>query len=41
MEDAKEKFQFDLYYIKNYSLLLDLIVLIQTARVVLWPKGVR
>lgn len=41
IEDAKEKFQFDLYYIKNYSLFLDLIVLIQTARVVLWPKGVR
>jgi sugar transferase (PEP-CTERM system associated) len=41
VEDAKEKFQFDLYYIKNYSLFLDLIVLIQTARVILWPKGVR
>ena len=41
IEDAKEKFQYDLYYIKNYSLFLDLIVLIQTARVVLWPTGVR
>lgn len=41
VEDAKQKFQFDLYYIKNYSLFLDLIVLIQTVRVVLWPKGVR
>ena len=41
VEDAKEKFQYDLYYIKNYSLFLDLIVLIQTARVVLWPEGVR
>jgi sugar transferase (PEP-CTERM system associated) len=41
VEDAKEKFQYDLYYIKNYSLFLDLIVLIQTARVVLWPDGVR
>lgn len=40
-EDAKEKFQYDLYYIKNYSLFLDLIVLIQTARVVIWPEGVR
>lgn len=40
-EDAKEKFQYDLYYIKNYSLFLDLIVLVQTARVVLWPVGVR
>jgi sugar transferase (PEP-CTERM system associated) len=41
VEDAKEKFQYDLYYIKNYSLFLDLIVLIQTTRVVLWPDGVR
>lgn len=41
IEDAKEKFQFDLYYIKNYSLFLDLIVLVQTARVVLWPNGAR
>lgn len=41
IEDAKEKFQFDLYYIKNYSLFLDLIVLIQTFRVVLWPNGAR
>lgn len=41
IEDAKEKFQYDLYYIKNYSIFLDLIVLIQTIRVVLWPHGVR
>ncbi len=41
IEDAKEKFQYDLYYIKNYSLFLDLIVLIQTIRVVLWPVGAR
>lgn len=38
-EDAMEKFQYDLYYIKNYSLFLDLIVLVQTARVILWPIG--
>lgn len=40
-EDALQKFQFDLYYVKNYSLFLDLLVLIQTVRVVLWPVGVR
>jgi sugar transferase (PEP-CTERM system associated) len=40
-EDAKEKFQYDLYYIKNCSLFLDLIVLVQTVRVVLWPVGAR
>ncbi len=41
IEDAREKLQYDLYYIKNYSLFLDLNVLLQTARVVLWPQGAR
>ena len=40
-EDAVQKFQFDLYYIKNYSLFLDLLVLVQTVRVVLFPVGAR
>jgi sugar transferase (PEP-CTERM system associated) len=40
-EDAVQKFQFDLYYVKNYSLFLDMLVLVQTVRVVLWPVGVR
>ncbi|MCH9673374.1 MAG: sugar transferase, partial [Gammaproteobacteria bacterium] len=39
--DAKEKLQYDLYYIKNYSLFLDITILIQTAQVVLWGKGAR
>ena len=39
--DAREKLQFDLYYIKNYSLFLDLMILIQTAQVILWGKGAR
>lgn len=34
-EDAKEKHQYDLYYIKNQSPLLDAIILLETARVVL------
>lgn len=38
VEDAKQKLQYDLYYIKNYSLFLDFIILLQTARVVLWPE---
>ena len=38
---AKEKLQFDLYYIKNYSLFLDLMILVQTAQVILWGKGAR
>jgi lipopolysaccharide/colanic/teichoic acid biosynthesis glycosyltransferase len=41
VEDAKKKLEFDLYYIKNYSLFLDFLILIQTVRVVLWPDGVR
>lgn len=40
-EDAFEKLQFDLYYVKNHSLLLDITVLLQTAEVVLWGKGAR
>ena len=38
-EDSKEKLRYDLYYIKNQSLLLDLIVLIQTVEVILFKKG--
>jgi sugar transferase (PEP-CTERM system associated) len=34
VEDAREKLQYDLYYIKNYSIVLDLVVLIRTLRVV-------
>ncbi|MDJ0656318.1 MAG: TIGR03013 family PEP-CTERM/XrtA system glycosyltransferase [Xanthomonadales bacterium] len=39
IEDAKAKLEFDLYYVKNNSLLLDLYVLISTAEVVLFGKG--
>ncbi|MBK1665962.1 sugar transferase [Rhodospirillum rubrum] len=37
--DAKQKLSYDLYYIKNGSLFLDIIILFQTFRVVLWPEG--
>ena len=40
-KDTVEKLQYDLYYVKNYSLFLDLMVLFQTAEVVLWGKGAR
>ncbi|MDH3355050.1 MAG: TIGR03013 family PEP-CTERM/XrtA system glycosyltransferase [Chromatiales bacterium] len=40
-KDSYEKLQFDLYYVKNYSLFLDLIILFQTAGAVLWGKGGR
>jgi sugar transferase (PEP-CTERM system associated) len=39
--DATEKLQYDLYYVKNHSLMFDLMILLQTAEVVLWGKGGR
>ncbi|HEX8383450.1 MAG TPA: TIGR03013 family XrtA/PEP-CTERM system glycosyltransferase [Sphingomonas sp.] len=41
IEDARNKLEYDLYYAKNYSPFLDLLILLQTLRVVLWPEGVR
>ena len=40
-EDARHKLEYDLYYAKNYTPFLDLLILIQTARVILWPEGAR
>ena len=40
-KDAFEKLQFDLYYVKNRTLLFDFMILLQTAEVVLWQKGAR
>jgi sugar transferase (PEP-CTERM system associated) len=40
-QDALEKLQYDLYYIKNNSLLFDLAILVQTAEVILVGKGAR
>ncbi|MDZ7644741.1 MAG: sugar transferase [Woeseiaceae bacterium] len=37
-EDAMEKLQYDLYYVKNQSLMLDLMIILQTVEVVLWGK---
>jgi sugar transferase (PEP-CTERM system associated) len=39
--DAVEKLQYDLYYLKNRSLVFDIAVLIQTVEVVLFGKGAR
>jgi len=38
-EDSVEKLQYDLFYVKNYSVLLDLLILLQTAEVVMLGKG--
>ena len=39
MEDARRKHQFDLYYVKNNSIALDILVLIETVSVVLFREG--
>jgi len=39
MEDARRKHQFDLFYVKNNSLVLDILVLIETVSVVLFHEG--
>lgn len=41
VEDAAEKLQYDLYYVKNHSLFLDLMILFETVAVVLTGKGAR
>ena len=41
VEDAREKLSYDLYYLKNRSLLLDLLILISTVRVILFREGAR
>jgi sugar transferase (PEP-CTERM system associated) len=40
-EDSVEKLQYDLFYVKNHTFLLDLFILLQTAEVVLFKKGAR
>lgn len=41
VEDAREKLQYDLYYLKHHSVLLDLIILLQTVEVVVVGEGAR
>ncbi len=41
IEDSRHKLEYDLYYAKNYTPFLDLLILLQTLRVVLWPEGAR
>jgi len=38
-EDSYNKLEFDLYYVKNFGLFLDFLILLYTAEVVLWRKG--
>jgi exopolysaccharide biosynthesis polyprenyl glycosylphosphotransferase len=39
VEDAYQKVAYDLYYIKNYSLLLDVAIVLKTIRIVILGKG--
>lgn len=41
IDDAVQKLQYDLYYVKNNSLFLDILILIDTVQVVLFGKGSR
>lgn len=41
IEDTKNKLKYDLYYIKNYSLFLDLTIIFQTVQVVAFGQGAR
>jgi sugar transferase (PEP-CTERM system associated) len=41
VDDAIEKLQYDLYYVKNRSLFLDLAIMMATVEVVLWGRGAR
>lgn len=42
LDDARSKLSYDLYYVKNVNIFLDLSIILQTLRVVIWPgAGVR
>jgi sugar transferase (PEP-CTERM system associated) len=41
IEDSRNKLEYDLYYAKNYTPFLDLLIILQTLRVVLWSEGAR
>lgn len=38
-DDAEEKLQYDLFYIKNYSLTLDLSIIVRSIKVILFGTG--
>ncbi|HEY0099295.1 MAG TPA: TIGR03013 family XrtA/PEP-CTERM system glycosyltransferase [Pyrinomonadaceae bacterium] len=41
IEDARQKLQYDLYYIKNQSLVLDAVILFETVKTILFGRGAR
>ena len=41
IEDARQKLQYDLYYIKNQSLILDAAIMFETIKTILFSRGAR
>ncbi len=41
VEESIKKLEYDLYYVKNHTLLLDLLILLKTVRVVVLGEGAR
>jgi len=41
VEDAREKLKYDLYYVKNFSLILDMFIIIKTVKVAILGLGAR
>jgi sugar transferase (PEP-CTERM system associated) len=41
VEDAKRKLEYDLYYLKHFSTLRDIAIMLQTVRILLFAKGGR
>jgi len=41
LEDTRVKLEYDLYYVKNWSFFLDLVIILQTFRVIVWGNGAR
>ena len=37
LDDSRSKLSYDLYYVKNFGVLFDILIILQTLRVVLWP----
>jgi len=41
IEETKQKLKYDLYYIKHMSLMLDLLILFETTKTILFARGSR
>jgi lipopolysaccharide/colanic/teichoic acid biosynthesis glycosyltransferase len=41
VEESRAKLEFDLYYLKNFSLLMDLYIMVRTVKILLFGWGSR